>query len=78
LKPTIGRIVWFKPRADHAAGVELGGELLPAMIVRVIGEEDSTLVNLQVFTDNHRGVRWETSVELGKGPGQWCWPEVAR
>jgi hypothetical protein len=38
MKPTIGRIVWFRPRADRAPGVEYGGEILPAIVVNVFGD----------------------------------------
>jgi hypothetical protein len=74
LKPTIGRIVWFRPRADRAPGVEYGGEILPAIVVNVFGDGVTDRVDLQVFTNNHRGIRWEHDVLQGDEPGRWQWP----
>lgn len=76
MKPTIGRTVWFRPSGAYVPrpGAPVS-EFLPAVIVHV---ESETKVSLQVFTNDHRGVRWEPGVELGTAPGQWQWPEVIR
>jgi hypothetical protein len=76
MKPSIGRIVHYKPTGgDRAAwsahGNHIGeDDLLPAIIVAVWSDE---YVNLRVFLDGTESP-WATSATLGEGEHQWRWP----
>lgn len=88
MKPTIGRIVHYtlaetdvaaiKARRA-AAGEHLGndveaGQVYPAMIVRVWGDQPTSACNLQVYLDG-RDVEWVTSRCVGEGPFHFAWPK---
>lgn len=85
--PTIGRIVHYtlaetdvaaiRARRKEAGGrlgndVEVG-QIYPAMIVRVFGDQPSSCCNLQVYLDG-QDVEWVTSRQVGEGPFHWAWP----
>lgn len=49
------------------------GEVFPAMIVRVWGDDDTALVNLQVFLDGNDTL-WATSRRQGENEKEWREP----
>ena len=61
IKPTVGRMVYYK--TDN-------GGILPATIVVI---HTDTCINLQVFTDDEKGIMYKTSVVQGEENGQWDW-----
>lgn len=69
-KPTVGRIVHFRPELSQNKG-----QPYPAMITHVWSD---TCVNLSVFNDGSYALPPEhlkpTSVTLGDGPRSWGWP----
>lgn len=67
--PTIGRIVFYRPLGNEIG--EHGGELLPAIIVKIV---DPYLVNLKVFSNTNRNA-WKENVGCGDNVGQWSWPQ---
>lgn len=81
--PSVGRIVHFCLDAGPRRG-----EHRPAIIVHVWAEPGQahpySACQLQVFTDGDGTpvmndclpqVVWRTSIQQGKGPGYWHWPE---
>jgi hypothetical protein len=83
MKPTIGRIVYFR-----IGGTDADPELRPGTVVRVWSPD---CVNLQVDFDGEndkkfpppigpdtdeasRGRGWRKSVSEGDGVGEWRWP----
>jgi hypothetical protein len=64
---------------EHTGNGATGGEVYPAMIVRVWGETTTT-VQLQVFLDGN-DTYWATSRILAEDPagepGRWHWPPRA-
>lgn len=85
MKPTIGRIVHYtlgesdvEQIKARRAGVYFGnevevGQVYPATIVRVWGEEPTSAVNLQVHLDGF-DTYWATSRSVGEGPFHFAWP----
>lgn len=75
-KPSVGRIVQFKPTDSQRAELERVGnpvdpdDWLAAIVVRVWSD---TCVNLRVFADGD-AAPWVTSAELGEGVYNWRWP----
>ncbi|WP_405956124.1 hypothetical protein [Streptomyces phaeochromogenes] len=57
----------------HVGNWAKGGDVFPAVIVRVWDEPQVT-VNLQVFLDGNDTL-WATSRQEGAEIGQWAWPE---
>ena len=49
------------------------GQVYPATIVRVWGENPDSAVNLQVQLDG-TDTFWATSRSVGEGPGHFAWP----
>lgn len=73
-KPSIGRIVHFRPdqhMADTALieGGRIGRDPLPAVIVRV---HNDTEVDLQIL--GPVGMPFRRSVFMGTGELMWSWP----
>ena len=68
MPPTPGEIVLFtfaNERSDELHGNSEYGQTrtVPAIVTEVFPQPDAPpLLNLQVFTDGNRGVRWETSI----------------
>lgn len=54
----------------HVGNYVIAGEVYPAVVVRVFGEQG---VNLQVFLDGNDSY-WATSRSEGEGPNTWSWP----
>lgn len=86
MKPTIGRIVHYKLNSLEALEAQKdmeafklsgnrprAGEVYPALIVRVWGDQETSVVNLQVFLDGRHTI-WVTSRAQGELEGQWIWP----
>lgn len=77
MKPTIGRIVHYKPSAERVDALhELGcnhPEIMPAVIVAVWSDE---CVNLKVLVDGPAADMWVTSANRGDETGQWNWPKI--
>lgn len=87
MKPTIGRIVWYKLGAGDVNAIanqrieaQRGtsnqarqGDVYPAMVVRVF-DPSVTTANLQVFLDGGDSY-WATSRTEGDDEGHWLWPE---
>lgn len=78
MKPTVGRIVFFKlPRTMEGLLAQSLGEHRPAMITRVLDDEH---VNLSVTLDapndtaSHAMHAFVTACKAGDGEGQWSWP----
>ncbi|MEU3683785.1 hypothetical protein AB0E99_22995 [Streptomyces sp. NPDC030592] len=57
----------------HVGNSVQGGDVFPAVIVRVWNESTVTC-NLQVLLDG-TDTYWATSREEGTGVGRWAWPE---
>ncbi|MFE2469698.1 hypothetical protein [Streptomyces mirabilis] len=88
MQPTIGRIVHYTlsqqdadeinrrrtHRVTRTGNDARGGDVYPAMIVRIFGDTPESAVNLQVFLDGSDS-HWATSRTLGEGPFHWAWPE---
>ena len=76
VQPTVGRMVLYKVSGLLGEGPAIRqgdmrpGDVLPAVIVRVIDENH---VNLQVFCDGFFP-SWQPGVERGPLGGQWDWP----
>jgi len=77
--PTIGQVVHYRLTDEDETNVRFigahgnrprGGDVYPAMIVRVWNE---TNVNLQVFIDGPSTL-WATSRVQGDTPGRWMLP----
>lgn len=66
IKPTVGRIVYFKTRGS-ADGVFPPVEFA-SMITKVYSDTKVSLV-----TFGEAGIRFEIAVEKGQEPGQWDW-----
>jgi hypothetical protein len=77
-KPTIGRIVQYRPtEKERELWVVQGSndqKELPAVIVAVWSD---TVVNLKVMKDGSGDV-WQTSIEQGEGEGQWDWFTIVK
>lgn len=81
MKPTIGRIVIYKPTESELNEMKFNvlnhqsqnrQTELPAIIVAVWSE---TTINVQVMLDGQGGTWWKTSIQQGDGEGQWNWPQ---
>lgn len=77
MKPTLGRIVLYKPTAAQIVKMANApncntSELLPAIVVAVWSP---TTVNLKVHLDGE-GDLWATSAQQGTLEGQWMWPII--
>ena len=77
-KVSIGRIVHYKVSGEvhegpavNAQGRIRRGDLLPAMVVRII---TSDVVNLKVMCDGPYDA-WIPGVEHGDRAGEWNWPQ---
>lgn len=66
IKPTVGRIVYFKTRGS-ADGVFPPRDF--AAIVTKVSSD--TIISLASFGET--GMRFEIDVEQGQNPGQWDW-----
>jgi hypothetical protein len=78
MKPTIGRIVLYKPTTEENEKFYKDGnksETLPGIIVGVWGED---CVNIQLFTDTSKNFEWKTSILKGEEEGQWSWPAIKK
>jgi len=78
MKPTIGRVVIYKPTAAQIVKMANApncntADFLPATVVAVWGP---TTVNLKVHLDGE-GDLWVTSASEGTLEGQWMWPIMA-
>jgi hypothetical protein len=56
---------------EHTGNTVTGGDVYPALVVRMFG---STSVNLHVLLDGN-DTYWATSRMQGDEPCQWSWPE---
>lgn len=77
MKPTIGRVVIYKPtKEENEAASKMSGrntaDKLPAIITAVWGE---TCINASVILDGE-GTQWKTSIQQGDLEGQWNWPVI--
>ena len=83
MPPSLGRIVHYtlsdydaaaitQRRKDDStvANLVCGGQVFPAIVVRVFG---GTTINLKVFLDGD-DTYWATSRVEGADQGTWCWP----
>lgn len=86
MAPTVGRTMHYTLNAGDVARIEYArqqginegnnvtvGDVLPAVVTRVWGEGEGTLLNLQVFLDGPDSL-WVTSRPFGEDPGCWTWP----
>jgi hypothetical protein len=76
MKPTIGRIVHYRPTQSEVGELSRTGnkcEILPAIITNVW--ENS--VNLKVIADGELDL-WVTSVSQGEKQGEWNWPKIEK
>ncbi len=74
MKPTIGRIVRYRPSPQDPPGVlHNDPEFLPAIVTRVYPDPESGVVNLKVFCDGP-GIVHLNDVGEGDEPGKWQWP----
>ncbi|MCX5285674.1 hypothetical protein [Streptomyces sp. NBC_00198] len=84
--PTIGQIVLYRLDAADVRAIcrrRLGvptrepavraGDLLPAIIVRVNGDDADASCNLHVFLDGYV-THWARDVHRGDEDGTWAWP----
>jgi len=91
VRPTIGRILHYRYRAEDGCEESVVGEYRPAQVVRVWKDEFGAGIdgyNLLVAVDGkndfphglpHGGHTqlWVTSVRMGDGNGECCWPPPA-
>lgn len=82
MKPTIGRIVYYRLNASDIVWIEdemldrrlhpmEEGQLVAAMIVAVVNEQHC---NLRLFFDGEAPSPWVAERSEGEQPGQWSWP----
>lgn len=78
MKPSIGRIVIYRPRPNEL--IKLGGNHeqgiteCPAIIVKMWGDAEESAVNLKVLGDSANDI-WVTSAMKGEQVGQWSEPK---
>lgn len=67
MKPTVGRIVYYKTRGS------LDGVYPPKNMAAIVTAvyDDKTAIDLVVFGE--QGLRFERSVENGNNAGMWDW-----
>lgn len=74
-KPSVGRIVHYRPAFDDKMNSETKSQPYPAIITHVWGDE---CVNLSVFQDGSYPLAGsslaQTSVSKGEGDRSWSWP----
>ena len=78
---TIGQRIadgtWPEGAQAHAGNRANAGDVAPALIVRVLNEDDNSAVNLQAFLDGN-DVLWVTSATCGESAGQFAWPKIEK
>lgn len=57
----------------HVGNQAEAGQVLPMVIVRAWGDQETSAVNGQVILDGN-DVLWKTSVSVGQGEGRFAWP----
>ena len=66
IKPTVGRMVYFKTRGS------LDGVFPPTVFAAIITKV-YTDITVSLATFGESGLRFETSITQGDQPGQWDW-----
>lgn len=66
---------WHQGAQAHAGNSVSPGDVYPAMIVRVWGNTEGSMCNLQVFLDGN-DVLWATSRSEGEGEAHWQAPVI--
>lgn len=73
IKPTVGRVVLYKPHSHERFAGDDGSQRWPAIVTNVWGD---TCVNLTVFNPNGEAVGGRTSVMLAQDDQEpqdgWC------
>lgn len=90
MKPTVGRIVHYRlseqdverinaMRADAggSGNTHNVGDVVPLIIVRVWGSEETSAFNGRAILDGPHPDLWVTSTCFGDGPRQCAWPPRA-
>jgi hypothetical protein len=84
--PSIGRIVHYTLSESDVATIKESrkgrycgndvevGQVYPAVIVRVWGDQPTSACNLTVLLDGH-DTYWATSRSAGPGPMHFTWPQ---
>jgi hypothetical protein len=73
----ITKNLWPVGAQAYIGNMVYAEEVFPMLIVKVWGNEETSIVNGQVFLDG-TDVLWVKSVAVGNTPGSFSWPVINR